>query len=188
MELKTRPGFTSARKPINTVLLFTVIGFVVVLAVSFVGAAIALGFRDQAVTLITVPDDYPTIQAAIDAASPGTVIQVRSGTYNENITLNKAVSLTAESFDQVNPANDTTIIDGSGGGAAILIPSGLTQMPTIRGFVIRNGSDGIQAFSEFIAEYNYFTSSNILTNYQLGSGGTNHFNVYFILVNYAIHV
>lgn len=193
MELKTKPSYTSVRnptiagRPTNPVLLFTVLGFVVVLAVTFVGAAIALGFRDQAVTLIRVPDDYPTIQAAIDAASPGAVIQVRTGTYNENINLNKAVSLTSESFDQVNPVNNTTIIDGTGGGAAIMIPSGLTQMPTIRGFVIRNGNDGIQAYSEFIAEYNYLTASNILVDYQLGSGGINRNNVYFNADTDAIH-
>jgi len=32
---------------------------------------------------ITVPDDYPTIQAAVDAAPPGATITVREGTYVE---------------------------------------------------------------------------------------------------------
>jgi hypothetical protein len=75
-----------------------------------------------------------------------------------------------------------------GGGTAILIPSGLTQMPVIRGFVIRNSGDGIQSQSEFIAEFNYFHSSVNLTNYQMGGGGTNRNNVYFNSSGDAIHV
>ena len=43
-----------------------------------------------------VPDDYPTISAAIDAASSGDTIIVRSGTYYENIIINKRLSLIGE--------------------------------------------------------------------------------------------
>lgn len=36
---------------------------------------------------ITVPDDYATIQEAVDAASPGTKIIVKSGTYTEEVSV-----------------------------------------------------------------------------------------------------
>jgi hypothetical protein len=96
--------------------------------------------------------------------------------------------LTAEVFDQINPVNNQTIIDGGGKGPAILIPAGLTQMPTIQGFAIQNATDGIRAQSEFIAEYNYLHSSAILVNYQMGAGGTNRNNVYSSSSDDAIHV
>jgi pectin methylesterase-like acyl-CoA thioesterase len=48
-------------------------------------------------TTITVPDDYPTIQAAINAAIPGDTIYVRNGLYPEHLEINKAVTLEGES-------------------------------------------------------------------------------------------
>jgi len=38
---------------------------------------------------IYVPDDYPTIQSAVDAANPGDTIIVRDSIYTENISINK---------------------------------------------------------------------------------------------------
>jgi len=159
-----------------------------IMAVGVLAGVFALVRRNQAPTILRVPDNYPTIQAALDAADAGDIIQVRAGIYSENIVLNKAVTLTAESFDQINPLNNTTIIDGMGGPAAILIPAGLEQMPVIHGFVIQNSVSGIQASSEFIAEFNYFHSGGYLTNYQIGAGGINRSNVYFNASDDAIHV
>ena len=159
-----------------------------IMAVGVLAGVFALIRRNQAPTILRVPDNYPTIQAALDAADAGDIIQVRAGIYSENIVLNKAVTLTAESFDQINPLNNTTIIDGMGGPAAILIPAGLEQMPVIHGFVIQNSVSGIQASSEFIAEFNYFHSGGYLTNYQIGAGGINRSNVYFNASDDAIHV
>jgi len=168
-----------------------VIIIAVVLCIMAIGVAagvFAIVRRNQGPTILRVPDNYPTIQSALDAADTGDLIQVGAGIYSENIILNKAVTLTAEGFDQINPVNNNTIIDGMGGPAAILIPAGLTQMPVIHGFVIQNSVSGIQASSEFIAEFNYFHSGGYLTNYQIGAGGINRSNVYFNASDDAIHV
>jgi len=55
---------------------------------------------------IIVPDDYPTIQGAIDAANEGDTIFVRSGVYYENVHIYKSLSLIGED-------RNSTIIDGS---------------------------------------------------------------------------
>jgi len=63
-------------------------------------------------TTIVVPDDYPTIQEAINAANPSDIIFVRSGNYYENVVVNKSVSMIGEN-------RQNTIIDGSGSGTAL---------------------------------------------------------------------
>lgn len=46
---------------------------------------------------IVVPDDYPTIQQAVNAAANGDTILVRSGVYIENIIISgKSISLIGE--------------------------------------------------------------------------------------------
>ncbi len=182
---KTKP---KRQRSDNTKLVLTVIlTLTAVLAIVFgVRAVETLDLAGG--SLLKVPGEYSTIQAAINAANPGDVIEVKPGVYTENLTLNKPVSLAAETFDQINPANNQTIIDGGGGPAAIRIPSGLTQMPSIRGFVIRNSSDGILADSQFIAEYNFLYSASNLVSYQIGGGGINRNNVYFHATANAIRL
>lgn len=41
----------------------------------------------HAATNIVVPRDFPTIQAAVDAAAPGAMIKIQPGTYTERIVI-----------------------------------------------------------------------------------------------------
>jgi nitrous oxidase accessory protein NosD len=66
---------------------------------------LAFRIRQAKATTVIVPDDYSTIQQAVNAASPGDTVLVRSGTYHEHITINKTITIIGE-----NPSN--TIIDG----------------------------------------------------------------------------
>jgi parallel beta-helix repeat protein len=83
-------------------------------------------------TTITVPYDYPTIQEAINAASPGDVIYVYNGTYSENFVVNKTVALIGED-------RHTTTIDGGGLETVVLIAAGDVS---VSGFTIRNSAPG----------------------------------------------
>ncbi len=86
---------------------------------------------------ITVPDDYPTIQQAINAATAGDTVYVRSGTYYEHVTIGK--SLVLQGADK-----GTAIISGSGTGDVISIT---TANVTISGFTVHNGNIGINIVS-----------------------------------------
>lgn len=57
---------------------------------------------------ITVPDDYASIQAAIDNASEGDTVYVKKGVYVENPAVNKSISLVGED-------RDATVIDVTAG-------------------------------------------------------------------------
>ena len=84
---------------------------------------------------LRVPRDYPTIQAAIDAATPGATVVVASGTYFENLSIEKAISLTSES----GPA--TTTLDGGRLGRVIFARGTGAEWVDIVGFTIANGLD-----------------------------------------------
>lgn len=45
---------------------------------------------------VVVPDDFPTIQAAIDNCTAGSTIYVRNGIYNEPLTIDKPLTLIGE--------------------------------------------------------------------------------------------
>ena len=175
-------------RPINRNLWAIALIIVCIVLIGVAAGVLALNRQEQAINLIKVPADYPTIQAAINAAKPGDIIQVGTGIYAENVSLDRAVTLTAVTFDAANPVNNTTVIDGGAGTATITIAPNLTQMPIVRGFVIQGGLNGIQASSPFVAELNFFNSSGIQANYQWGSGGANRNNVYFKAGDDAIHL
>ena len=85
-------------------------------------------------TTITVDDsggaDYTSIQAAINNASAGDIIEVQSGAYLENVIVNKTLSLKGIGMPLVN---------ASGSGTAITITSGGS---TVDGFIVTgSGAD-----------------------------------------------
>ncbi len=88
---------------------------------------------------ITVPDDYGTIQEAIDAANVDDSIFVRENAlpYNEELTINKKIKLIGEEMT-------ATIIDGSGivGGSGIVVHITADNV-LLRGFTITGGDYGI---------------------------------------------
>jgi len=84
---------------------------VLVLVLVFLAAScifIILPVKSEPRTII-VPDDYPTIAAAVGNASDGDTVFVRSGNYTESLPLDKSISLLGEE-------SKTTIITAPAGG------------------------------------------------------------------------
>ncbi len=100
-------------------------------------AATCFAVRSEAAT-IRVPQDFATIQAAIQAAQGGDTVEVAAGTYMESIDfLGKAITVTAVG------AVEATVIDGSSGGATVTFQNGETPSSVLEGFTIRGGNGAV---------------------------------------------
>jgi len=95
-----------------------------------------------------VPDNYTTIQDAIDAASNGDRIVVRPGTYLEGIDfLGKGITVQSESGPEV------TTIDRNHGESVVLFSSGEGPDSVLDGFTLtRGGGTYVQYSQWFVGE------------------------------------
>jgi WD40 repeat protein len=103
------------------------LGIVLVVAVGAGSLALSGGKE------IRVPQDYKTIQEAINAASEGDTILVDVGTYKETIEIPKGLTL-------VGADRDKTIISGSDLPVVTISSAALV---TVRNVTITNGRDGV---------------------------------------------
>lgn len=127
-----------------------------VLIFGAIALAIAVPFMTVAPALAAtrdVPSSYATIQAAINAADNGDIIEVADGIYSENVIVNKEVTIQAKE-------GGSPIVDGSGSGSCFNIyrGGGLDNV-TIKEFEIRNATYGIRIFGD-PSHFNDLTISN----------------------------
>ncbi|HTY91729.1 MAG TPA: PKD domain-containing protein [Methanocella sp.] len=93
--------------------------------------AVALSFSTPAALAATysVPVDYPTISAAIANASAGDTVSVASGTYHENVVIDKTISLIGRDTGGSMP----TIAVTSGTGITVAADSVVVQRLRVQG-------------------------------------------------------
>jgi nitrous oxidase accessory protein NosD len=114
---------------------------------------------------IVVPDDYATISAAVNSASSGDTILVKSGVYYENVVITKSLTLIGED-------SQTTTVIGTGG-----VERGQNTVFTL-------AADQAEISGFTIESLNYSTSSNYATGISVeGDGctitGNNIHNTYY---------
>ena len=120
----------------------------------------------KAAKTIVVPDDYPTITAAVEHATSGDTVQVRSGDYYENVVIDKGIAVIGE--DRQN-----TFVVGTGGvargGQAVFTLS--ADGITLSGFTIQSinySSSTDYASGIFVDGDNCIITGNIIRDTYIG--------------------
>jgi parallel beta-helix repeat protein len=146
-------------------------------------AAFAQDFHYQ--SAILVDDDkvqcpsaaYTTIQSAVNAASPGDRIHVCPGTYPEQITINKSLTIDADNGVWVVPANMTANVTDlvSGDPLAVAISVENAAGVNIDGLIVDGSNNGLTACAPRLIGILYENASgrvahNAVRNFNLGAG------------------
>ena len=133
----------------------------VLIAMSFAAITI-LPERGRAATIYvggTGPGNYTMIQAAIDDAYPGDLLYVYSGTYDENVRINKTLTLVGEN-------RSTTTINGNYMGDVVYVTA---DWVNITGFsLVRSGFLGSDAAVRLHYVHGCNITDNILTDNVMG--------------------
>ncbi|MFQ6063634.1 MAG: nitrous oxide reductase family maturation protein NosD, partial [Methanosarcinales archaeon] len=89
-------------------------------------------FAEAQKTIVVCPSgcDYNKIQSAIDSANPGDIIEVLSGTYYENVKVNKKIILKG-----IDSGKGKPVVVARGRGSAITIKA---DGVTLEGFNAKN--------------------------------------------------
>ena len=117
---------------------------------------------------------YRTIQAAVNAAANGDIIQVAKGTYAETVQIvQKKVQLLggfagSGNFNSANPQTNVTIIKGTAAAPCIWVnidARSISGALIISGFTIRDGQRGIELSGGWSGFLNNITiENNIIEN------------------------
>jgi len=119
-------------------------------------------------TTIRVPDDQPSIQAAINAALNGDTVAVAPGVYSERLNfLGKAITVVSDGGPAV------TVIDGGRGGTVVTFNSGEGRAAVLRGFTVTNGG-GFPGGGIAVSSASPSIEGNVIS----GNGGCDGIGVY----------
>ncbi|MFL6010730.1 MAG: right-handed parallel beta-helix repeat-containing protein [Gaiellaceae bacterium] len=159
--------------------------------VSVAGAHRAIANASSA-TVINVPADYPTLQAAVSAAASGDVIVLAPGTYQGGVWIqDKALTIASRYYTTSDPALvDQTIVNGftpgyCGGapgcaGNVVIEFGSRTSGSAVVGLTVSGGTagDGVRGNARVNISHSVLTANEDGADFGNGSGGTFSDNVF----------
>lgn len=133
--------------------------------------------------IIRVPEDYKSIQLAIDSAEAGDRIEVSAGEYQENIVMKEGVSLiglsaSADEADkekklgledlELNPFSSSkqAILDGGNFGNVVSFKNGISEKTELAGFIIKNAGKSLSGV--FVENSSPFIHGNVFIDNEYG--------------------
>jgi parallel beta-helix repeat protein len=112
------------------------------------GLGTPVGLAQRTITVCPQGCQYAKIQEAINAASEGDTIQVKAGTYQENLTIIKRLTLQGEGKDKVTIQGTVTILS--------------TKLVTLSGFTVKGGQGvHIEDSTTVVLSDNAFVESTV---------------------------
>ena len=118
-----------------------------------------------------VPETYPTIAAAVEAAAADDTIIVAPGIYNENILVNKPVTIASMYLLSGDEGDiEQTIVDGQT-NTVFTIEGFDYQSVSLAGLTIQNGDDGIMASAPVNLYNNLVRRCKDGIDYETGGSG-----------------
>ena len=120
---------------------------------------------------------FTRIQDAVDAATPGATIRVCKGTYAEQVTIRKPLTIAADSGAALMPGtmqqNATSLLDGAPFAAAILVADATDV--SIEGLIVDGVNNGVPECSPRLFGIAFQNASGeishvALRNFKLGAG------------------
>ena len=135
---------------------------------------------------IKVPEDYKTIQLAIDNADFGDTVKVSAGEYNENIIMKEGIGLIGSNIlEEEETERETelssvslsvslfkianeTIINGKNSGNVVSFKNGITNKTELANFTIKNAGKNLSGI--LIEDSSPLIHDNVITN--------NEYNIY----------
>ena len=116
---------------------------------------ILLSFSFTATLL--VPEEYLTIQSAINASNHADTVLVSSGIYYENINFN------GMNISLIGEERETTIINGNQNGSVVVFDNGENSEAILSGFTI-TGGQAYDGGGIYCSSSSPTISNNIITN------------------------
>jgi len=130
------------------------------------GIVLLMGSAQEADLVVGPNGDYATIQAAIDVAITGDIIDVQSGVYKENVNVNKQLVLRGVDTDGWMP-----VVDAGGNGSSITISA---NGVVLESFCAANAGPYPNAGIKITSDQNVLAGNSVWNNewwgiYLLGS-------------------
>lgn len=123
-------------------------------AITLIGLLVLGPAHADVIAVCTSGCNYTSIVEAIDAADPGDIIEVQSGTYRENIVIKKRITLQGVDTGEGRP-----VVDADNRGAAInLSADGIN----LKGFKIINSKPPRGAIGMFFAGIKALSNNNVI--------------------------
>src|SRR5580765_5809177 len=122
--------------------------------------------------VVRVPEDFPVIQAAIDAAQGGDTVLISRGTYAGGLVISGKSLTLASRYIETGDTNDIVLTTLSGGNPILTIQVSAGPATTVRGLTFLNGGYHIENYARRVSilDDHFVGGSNDQMSFE-GAGG-----------------